>query len=434
MRAALAALVLSCACAVEPAAPDAAPGDAGRDAALTDARPAARDAWAEIDVGPPVLPAQSWTLTLDIESNAGEATLRLEPRAEAGTVRVIASASGMSSSALFDVQGGHLVGLSTLVIGGPAIPPCGLTRVELRRPVLDFDDRDGDGIHETLRNLSVLDDVVVIRADGRVTTPAMFGTLAAIPDTIPPRFTIDADAELAPGPPLLVHASEAIDPAVLFHLVGPTTYTFDAETDGAAPAHWTLDTSSLLPGHYTFEVPVDARDLAGLAAADSDRPTLAFDVREPFVHPLDAIDARVVSYTSASEISVLPPDTLHDEAIFSATRLVAAVDLAQGTHVLSFQMRIAAPDATRVLGALTIHGPDGSRTGMLTAACRSLGSAAIPGFAAECTVGLGAVEFVAAVGGRYSFELDGSTIAQPCGSVRPSDTTGIALESLRITP
>ena len=298
------------------------------------------DAWVDPDGGAPVIERQSWTAEL-LLTPAAVLSITLDARTEAGTVRAVLGGGGISRTVLFDVMGDTLVARDPVDVGASARSICGRTTYRLDVPTLVFVDGDGDGTHETLAHVHA---PRVLLSDGSGSPPmgAVRGDELATHierDATAPTLTLDP-AEIVPGMPIAVRASEPMSPLLQPQLVGTGTFALAADLGASAAAAWRIDTWDLPVGHYALSFEGDAIDLVGLPA--SALPTYAMDLTAPV--PLDTLAPRidVRSAIPLRRVGDMPGEVPFGgiDTFFTTVPIVMAFDVdfhGSGSVAMSFQ-------------------------------------------------------------------------------------------------
>jgi hypothetical protein len=429
----LATLCFALACANAPA-----PGDGGgrpdtgfccgRDASVLPPSDAGHDAFSWPDTGPqpdPVLPAQSWTMHVRA-GDAFDLTVALDARAESGWVRAVAGAGGRSTALVLDVlPDGVLRPRAPILLGMPGVHQCSYDTIAITELRLHFTDLDGDGVREALTGASS-DGAVTLSGPGVSPMDAseMFVASAFARDETPPAVSV-LQADFLPGAePLVLVASEPIAPTFMPTLTGARTVVITPEVGATAAARWTVETSTLTPGHYALtQMPV--QDLAGHASVVA-LPTLAFDVPPPAPLDIDGIDNRVRSVVSSEPTAIIGDDP-GETPIEGATSLLLGGRsaiwfdvLTAGGGTLQIAMRVVGP-AGRVTSAFRIFDADGQHAGDALSSSDLAPPAMIPGREAQGGLQLVNVPFVAPRAGRFRVMVEAAgTDDERCGAGAPA--------------
>lgn len=361
------------------------------------------------DTGPPlpdVVPAQSWIIDCMVGADTFELTLDVDARAEAGIVRAVGGAGGRAASVIFDIMpGGILRARGPIPMGIAGDHACSYDEVTIDQWLLQFDDPDGDGIRDHLASAA---SASTITRSG----PTMPGFPSAefvyvrtiVPDTQPPILALEHDAPIPRFDPVVLRASEPVDPAFMARLVGPRTLGLVADIGASAPARWSLDTRSMPAGRYTLEA-APAHDLAGLGAATI--PTLVVDVPELARPAIDGCDPSVVGVLSSAPAEIFGDD-VGETALEGTTslllrdRAVLVFDSTAGRRTLSMTMRLEAPaDTFNVVAFVTVFDENGANVGQVTNYQSLLPPATVPGFEVESPPAPVSVGYLATRAGRY---------------------------------
>ncbi len=407
------------------------------DGGFVDADAGFLDAFSWPDTGPPLptlVPAQSWSVSFTTGADSFTLIIDIDARAESGIVRAVGGAGGRASSVIFDIlPGGTLRARSPILMGIPGDHTCSYDTASVDTWVLSFTDADHDGIRETLTRAE--SGGTFTRSGPMMPAVATGESVFAhsiMLDTRWPVIALDRAAPVIGVDPIVVTASEPIEPSFMPRIVGPHTFVLTPDVGASAPARWSLDTRDLPVGHYDLVLGA-AMDLTGRTPTGS-LPTLSFDVTAPTPPAIDGVDPGVVAVRSASPQSILG-DAAGEVPLEGLTSLlvegrsVIVFDSAAGRRQLSMSMRFEGPTSVPGFNAfLSVYDAHGALVGQTSISAFLNPPGVVDGFGATSVTQTAAVAYTAARAGRYYAVLEpGGPDDAACTGMGMPQTPGVAV-------
>lgn len=400
------------------------------------------DAFAWPDTGPPlppVLPAQSWIVDVDVNGRTLSVTFDVDARAEAGIVRVVAGASGRATAAVFDATpDGRLTARTPIPMGIPGEHTCSPDTLSVVQWTLIFADTDADGVHERLADATTNGYVTESGPMGVNTYSTGIFVLSVRADDTAPTLTLANEAPIVGYEPVVLEASEPIAPSFMPRLVGPTTVWLTPDVGSTSPARWRAETHGLPIGHYDLALDGVAQDLSGHAATTL--PTLSFDVPALGLPAVDDFGAEIVGVLAAGPVEVLGDDAgeaalVGTTSLHTVGRTIVVFDAPAGSHNLWALTRFEGSSLASVVSpAATVFDSRGAVVGQGTSYAYFSDPSQVPGFDVQTVPSGFSIPFRGARAGRFYAVIDpGGTVDLACtaGSATVPDV-GMTLDQLTL--